>query len=144
MQTGWQGDGGLRERPTGELLRDLVTEAQGLVREEVRIAKAEIREEARKATKGGAEMGAGGAVLYAAVLLLGATLVLVLATFLPAWAAALIVTAVYGAVGLGVLGHGRSELKRARPARAVETLKEDGRWARETMHDIKRTRSAHT
>jgi uncharacterized membrane protein YqjE len=144
MRREWQDDGsGLREQPLGELLRELVGEGQALLRDEVRLAKAEIREEAKKATKGGAAMGAGGAVLYAALLLLGATLVLVGATFLPAWVAALIVTALYAIAGLAALSWGKKELKRTDPARPVEPFKEDGRWARETMHDIKRSRSAH-
>jgi hypothetical protein len=136
-------DGGLEERPLGDLLHDLVEEGKGLLREEVRLAKAEIRDEAKRASKGGAEIGAGGALLYAAVLLLGATLVLVLATFLPVWAAALIVTVLYAGVGYAAVTHGKKELKRTEPSRAVQQIKEDGRWARETMHDIKLSRGAH-
>lgn len=137
-------DDGLRERPLGELLRELLQEGQGLLREEVRLAKAEVREEARKATKGAAFAGAGGAVLYAALLFLGVTLVLLGATFLPAWVAALIVTAIYGAAGWAALSHGKGELQRTRPSRAVDHVKEDARWAKETMRDIKSSRGAST
>jgi hypothetical protein len=136
-------DAGLGERPLGDLLHDFVEEGKGLLREEVRLAKAEIRHEAKKASKGGAEIGAGGALLYAAVLLLGATLVLVLDTFLHAWVAAAIVTVLYGAIGYAAVNHGKKELKRTEPSRAVQQIKEDGRWARETMHDIKLSRSGH-
>jgi hypothetical protein len=137
------GDGrGLRDRPLGDLLRELLQEGQGLLRDEVRLAKAEVREEARKATKGAGAMGAGGAVLYAALLFLGVTLVLVGATFLPAWLAALIVTAIYGVAGYAALQYGKDELGKARPSRAVEHVKEDARWARETMRDIGSSRSA--
>lgn len=134
------GDAELSERPLGELLRELLQDAQGLVREEVRFAKAEIREDARRAGKGAGAMGAGGAVLYAALLLAGATLVLVGATFLPAWLAALIVTALYGIAGGATLAYGRTEMKKARPGRAAEQVKEDARWARETMRDVRSSR----
>jgi uncharacterized membrane protein YqjE len=134
----------LRERPLGDLVGELVRDAQGLLRDEVRLAKAEIREEARKAKKGASAIGAGGAVLYAALLLFGGTLVLLLATFIPAWIAALIVTAIYAAAGWIAMSRGRNELRRTRPSRAVEHVKEDARWARETMRDIKSSRSAST
>jgi uncharacterized membrane protein YqjE len=135
--------GDLRERPLADLLRELVQEAQGLLREEVRLAKAELREEAQKAAKGGSAIGAGGALLYAALLFLGGTLVLLGATFLTAWVAALIVTGIYGAAGWAVLSYGRQELQKSRPARAVEHVKEDAQWAKETMRDIRSSRSAN-
>jgi hypothetical protein len=137
-------DGGdLRARPLGDLVRELLEEGQGFLRDEVRLAKAEVREEARKATKGGAAIGAGGAVLYAGLLFFGVTLVLLGATFLPAWVAALIVTAIYAAGGWAALSYGRDELRKTRPSRAVEHVKEDARWAKETMRDIKSSRSVN-
>ncbi len=137
------GDGDLRDRPLGELIGELLADGQALLRDEVRLAKAEVREEARKATKGGAAIGAGGAVLYAALLFFGVTLVLLGATFLPPWVSALIVTAIYAAAGWAALNFGRQELRRTRPTRAVEHVKEDARWAKETMRDIKSSRSAN-
>jgi uncharacterized membrane protein YqjE len=134
---------GLRERPFGDLLRELVQDGQGLLRDEVRLAKAEIREEAKKAKKGGAAIGAGGAVAWAALLLLGVTLVLLGATFMPAWLSALVVTVLYGIAAAALLAYGRKELARTNPSRAVEGIKEDGRWAKETMRDIKSSRSAN-
>jgi hypothetical protein len=140
-----RGDGEpeLHDRPLGDLFRELLLEGQGLLREEVGLAKAEIREEARRATKGGAMAGVGAAVSYAALLLLGITLVLVGATFLPAWLAGLIVTAIYAAVGWVTLNRGRQELRRTRPTRPVEHVKEDARWAKETMRDIRSSRNAN-
>jgi hypothetical protein len=138
-----ESDGGLRERPMGDLLHDFAEQGQGLLRDELRIAKAEIREEAKTAAKGGAAMGAGGAVLYAAVLLLGATLVLIGSTFMPAWAAALIVTALYAVGGFAALSYGKKELSHTDPKRAVQQIQEDGRWAKETMRDVMSHRSAN-
>jgi putative superfamily III holin-X len=64
---------------------------------------------------------------------LTATIILALATFLPAWVAALIVTVVYGAIA-GILAlRGKSQVKEATPPvpeQAVETTKEDVRWVK--------------
>jgi|GEM_PF-1137804 len=133
----------LHDRPLGDLVRELGQQSQGLVRDELRLAKAELRTELEKVQKGSAEIGAGGAVAYVGLFLLGITLVLVGATFMPAWLSALIVTLIYAAVGGGLIAAGRTELKKARPSRAVEHIKEDGRWAKETMHDIKSSRGAN-
>lgn len=133
----------LYDRSLSELVRELGQQSQGLVRDELRFAKAEIREELAKVEKGSFELGAGGAVEYVALFLLGATLVLGGATFLPAWLSALIVTVIYAAVGGALVFAGRAAIKKARPARAVEHIKEDGRWAKETMHDIKSSRGAN-
>ncbi|HEX9308825.1 MAG TPA: phage holin family protein [Anaeromyxobacter sp.] len=133
----------LRERPLADLVRELVQEGQGLLRDEVRLAKAEVREEARKASKGAGAIGAGGAALHAALLFLGVTLVLLGATLLPAWFAALVVTAIYAGAGWAALSYGRQELRRTRPSGAVEHVKEDARWAKETMRDIRSSRSAN-
>jgi uncharacterized membrane protein YqjE len=142
MRVERHGGDGLREQPTGALVRDFIDEGQTLLREEVRLVKAEIREEAAKAARGGAAMGAGGAVLYAAVLLLGGTLVLIGAMFLPAWLSALIVTAIYAIAGGIALGWGKRKLEETNPARPVEELEEGGKWAKETMRDIRSSRRA--
>jgi hypothetical protein len=130
------------ERPLGDLVGELARDGQQLLRDELRLAKAELRAEAMKAARGGAEIGAGGVVLYAALLFLGITLTLIGATFMPAWLSALIVTVIYGAAGAFAVSKGKQDLAKANPKRAVDNLKEDERWAKETMHDIKSSRGA--
>jgi Flp pilus assembly protein TadB len=129
--------------PLRELLRELVADGQQLLREEVRFARAELRAEVKKGARGGAGLGVGGALLYAALLCLAATLVLAGATFMPAWVAALIVAVLYAGAGLAAVQYGRQRLAQARPARAVQGIQEDRRWASETMRDIKSSRHAH-
>lgn len=138
----WEREDRLRGRPTGELVGDLVHEAQLMLRDEVRLAGAELREEARRAARGGAALGAGAAILYGAYLMAAATLIIVFATFLPLWLSALIWTVVFAVIGGAALQYGRSKLKETRPQRAVEQLREDGRWASETMRDIRSRRGA--
>lgn len=127
----------LEERPIGELVSELFAEGRTLLREEVRLAKAEVRAEAKKAAQAGAAFGAGGVLVHAAVLCLVATLVLVGATFLPPWVSALIVTALVGIAGWIAISAGKKKLAETHPSRAVKNLKEDGRWARETMRSIR-------
>ena len=127
----------MEERPIGELVSELFAEGKTLLREEVRVAKAEVRAEAKKAARAGAALGAGGVVLHAALLLVAATLVLALDTFLPAWLSALVVTVLFAVGGWAAISYGKQRLAETEPSRAVKNLKEDGRWAKETMRSIK-------
>jgi hypothetical protein len=121
----------LRERPTSELLRQLSDQTTTLVRQEIELAKLEFREKGKKAGVGAGMFGGAGVFGLYAIGALTATIILALATFLPGWVAALIVTVVYGAIA-GVLAlRGKSQVKQATPPvpeQAVETTKEDVRW----------------
>ena len=128
------GGNDLRDRPTSELLKQLSDQNDLLVRQEIELAKLEVREKGKKAG-----VGAGDVPFFSGVLgpyavgALTATIILALATFLPGWVAALIVTVIYGAIA-GILAlRGRSEVREATPPvpeQAVETTKEDVRWVK--------------
>jgi len=118
---------------TAELVKDLSREVSDLVRQEIALARAEMMEKGRKAGRG-AGMLSGAAVLgLAAVGGSMATLILLLDLVMPAWLAALIVTAVYAAAA-AVLGlRGKTEISEAgppTPERTVESVKEDVQWAK--------------
>jgi uncharacterized membrane protein YqjE len=123
----------LRDRPTSELLKQLSDQTTSLVRQEIELAKLEFREKGKKAGVGAGMFGGAGLFGLYAVGALTATIILALATFLPGWVAALIVTVVYGAIA-GVLAlRGKSQVKEATPPvpeQAVETTKEDVRWVK--------------
>jgi len=123
----------LRERPTSELLRQLSDQTTTLVRQEIELAKLELNEKGKKAAKGAGMFGGAGLFGLYAVGALTATIILALATFLPGWLAALIVTVVYAAVA-GVLAlRGKTQVKAATPPmpeQAVDTTKEDVRWVK--------------
>jgi uncharacterized membrane protein YqjE len=127
------GTSDLRERPASELLKQLSDQTTTLVRQEIELAKLEVREKGKKAGIGAGMFGGAGLFGLYAVGALTATIILALATFLPGWAAALIVTVIYGAIA-GVLAlRGKSQVKQATPplpAQAVETTKEDVRWVK--------------
>jgi uncharacterized membrane protein YqjE len=127
------GTNDLRERPTSELLKQLSDQTTTLVRQEIELAKLELQEKGKKAGIGAGMFGGAGVFGLYAVGALTATIILALATFLPGWVAALIVTVIYAAIA-GVLAlRGKSQVKEATPPmpeQAVETTKEDVRWVK--------------
>ena len=129
----YHGTNDLRDLPASELLKQLSDQTTTLVRQEIELAKLEFREKGKKAGIGAGMFGGAGVFGLYAVGALTATIILALATFLPGWVAALIVTVIYGAIA-GVLAlRGKSQVKEATPPmpeQAVETTKEDVRWVK--------------
>jgi tetrahydromethanopterin S-methyltransferase subunit G len=122
------------DRSLGELFAELSRETTTLVREEVALAKAEM---SQKASQVGRDVGflvAGGAVVYAGFLALMAALIIGLGQAgLTWWVSALVVGIVVAAVGAFLVFRGIENLRRVDPApkATLETLKEDGQWAKE-------------
>ena len=88
-------DDELREQSIGELFGRLSQQMSALIRQELELAKSELREKGKRAGAGAGLLGGGGLLGIGAFAALTTTLILVLATFLDAWLAALIVTVVY-------------------------------------------------
>ena len=123
--------GDLRERGTGELVKQLSTQVSTLVRQEVELAKAEVAEKGRKAGSGAGMFGGAG---VAGLLTLGAFtafLIIVLGLAIPAWASALLVTILWGAIAAVLAFQGRNKMRemgKPVPEKTVETVKEDVQW----------------
>jgi len=125
--------GDLRERPIGEVARDLTRDLSLLVRQEIDLAKAEMSEKGRTAAPGIGLLGGAGVTALCACGALTAFLILVLALFLPDWLAALIVAAVLGAVAYVLAQRGKERVQEAGkpvPEQTIETVKEDVEWAK--------------
>jgi len=121
-----------RERPIGDLVKDLAGQTSTLIRKEIELAQAELSQKGKVAGKG-AGMLAGAAV--AGLLALGAlttVLITLLDDVMPTPLAALIVTALWAVVALVLASAGRKSLQRATPPapQTVETVKEDIQWAK--------------
>ena len=131
----------LRDRPIGELMRQLADETTTLVRQELELAKAEMREKGKKAGVGAGMLGAATVAALLALGALTAFFILALDGFLPNWLAALIVAAVYGAVA-GVLAlRGRERVQEAGkpvPEQTQQSIQEDLEWARTQVKSGKR------
>ena len=123
----------LRDRPTGELMRELTDQTTALVRKEIALAKVELTEKGKQAGVGAGILGAAalfGAGAFAATT---ACAILALATAVDGWLAALIVAVVYLAIA-GVLAmRGKKKVQQATPPvpeRAVDSTKEDLEWVK--------------
>jgi uncharacterized membrane protein YqjE len=124
----------LRDRPTGELLKELSDQTTTLAKQEVELAKAELTEKGKQAGKGAGMFGGAGLFGVTAFLALTTCVIALLATALGhVWLAALIVAVVYAAVA-GVLAvTGKQKVQEAVPPvpeEAKESVKEDLQWAK--------------
>lgn len=122
----------LKEKPLGELLKQLSEETATLVRQELDLAKAEIQSTGKKAGLGAGLVGGAAVVGYLALAALTATLILILNEFMPAWLAAFLVSLAYGGGAFFLAKTGAQKVKEATPPapQTVETVKEDIEWAK--------------
>jgi len=126
-------DNKLRERPLGEVAKDLTSDLSLLVRQEIELAKAEMADKGRTAAPGFAMFGGAGIVALCAAGALTAFLVLVLSLFLPEWAAAVLVGVSLTAVAYVLVRKGKERVSDAGkpvPEQTIETVKEDVEWTK--------------
>ncbi len=122
------------DKPFPALLRELGDEIGTLVRQEIALAKVELSEKLKPA-EAAAGMFSGTVVL--ALGAFGALTTFLIAGIaalgLPVWAAALIVTVVYGIVAFVLAQTGKKKMKEAAPLvpeQTAQTVKEDIEWAK--------------
>ena len=123
----------LRERPLGEVARDLTRDLSLLVRQEVELAKSEMAQKGRVAAPGLGMIGGAGVVGLMAAGALTAFLVLVLSIVLDEWLAALLVGLVLAVVAFLLAKQGKERVEEAGtpvPEQTIETVKEDVEWAK--------------
>jgi uncharacterized membrane protein YqjE len=143
MATNGNNDGSadLRERPIGELLKQLSEETTTLVRQELDLAKAEVAQKGQKAGKGAGMFGGAGIMGFLALAALTAALIMAIDKATANWVAASIVGVVYAAVA-GVLAlQGRNKIQEAVPPvpeQAAESVKEDVQWAKTRTQSARR------
>jgi uncharacterized membrane protein YqjE len=118
----------LSDRSIAELLGRLSDQTATLVREELDLAKAELTTKGKRAGIGAGMFGAAGLFGLYALGAFSAFVILLLSKAMTAWVAALIVTAVYGAIA-GVLAlTGKTKVQASTPPvpeQTVETVKQD-------------------
>jgi MFS family permease len=127
------GQADIRDRPIGELLKELSTQTATLVRQEIELARAEMVEKGKAAGMGAGMFGGAGLFGLLAAGALTACLILALDSAMPGWLAALIVAVVYGAIAAVLALSGKKKTQEAAPPvpeQTVETLKEDVEWAK--------------
>ena len=128
-----QNENQLRDRPLGEVAKNLTSDVSLLVRQEIELAKAEMGQKARTAAPGIGMFGGAGIVALCAAGALTAFAVLVFSIFLPEWAAALIIGAALAALAVVLVRQGKQRVADAGkpiPEQTIETVKEDVEWTR--------------
>jgi Putative Actinobacterial Holin-X, holin superfamily III len=131
----------LRERPLGELLKQLSQETTTLVRQELELAKAEMAQKGKQAGVGAGMFGGAGVSALLGLGALTAAAVAALDAAMPLWLAALIVGLVWLAVA-GVLAlQGKTKVQAATPPvpeQTQESVKEDVEWAKTQARSARR------
>ncbi|MBB5832910.1 phage holin family protein [Brachybacterium aquaticum] len=110
-----------------ELISRLSEQTSRLVREEFKLARAEMTATAKQGGVGAGLLGAGGVLAAYGFAALIATAIIALALVLPAWAAALIVTAVLfiAAAIAALVGKKKVQDLSLAPERTIDSLQED-------------------
>jgi Putative Actinobacterial Holin-X, holin superfamily III len=131
----------LRDRPIGELLKQLSQETTTLVRQELDLAKAEMAQKGKRAGLGAGMFGGAGAAALLGLGALTAAAVAALDAAMPLWLAALIVALIWLAIA-GVLAlTGKTKVQQATPPvpeQTQQSVKEDVEWAKTQAKSAKR------
>ncbi len=135
---------GIRSIP--EILQDVLTNIQDIVRAEVHLAKAELGEELNRARSGGLLIGVGAVAAIFSTLFLLLACVYALSLVVPNWAAALIVSAAVAVAAAVTMGLGLKRLKTIQAApKTAASLKETVQWAKQlTKERIRLKTNART
>jgi len=121
-----------RDRSFGELVQDILSNVQSIIRAEVRLAKTEMKEQLATGRTALALVGGAAVFSFFALALLIVTATLALSTIVAAWLAALLTGIATGILGLALWRMGRAKLKQTSvPNRTIDTVKENLEWAKE-------------
>jgi Putative Actinobacterial Holin-X, holin superfamily III len=138
-------DRDLRDAPWSELFKRLSAEVSLLVQQEFQLFRLEMTDKTKdvgKRVAGEAVMLIAAAVCAVAALgAFTAAIILLFALVVPTWAAALIVTAIYGivaAIMALVAKQQLSKLKPPIPQQTIETIREDVQWAKTRANSERR------
>ena len=132
----------LRESPTSELFRRLLTDVRLIFGRQAQLAKLELEDKGSRLRTAGVEIAAAVFVAVFGVGVLIAAAVLALTIVLPAWAAALIVGAVLVAVAAVLFLMGRARLRSLgslAPTETIEAAREDVAWIRRETERLRST-----
>lgn len=132
----------LRESPTSELFRRLLTDVRLIFGRQAQLAKLELEDKGSRLRTAGVEIAAAAVVAVFGVGVLIAAAVLALTIVLPAWAAALIVGAVLVAVAAVLFLLGRARLRSLgslAPTETLEAAREDMAWIRRETERLRST-----
>jgi uncharacterized membrane protein YqjE len=131
----------LRDRPIGELLKQLSEETTTLVRQELELAKAEMAQKGKQAGMGAGMFGGAGVAALLGLAALTAAAIVALDAAMRLWLAGAIVGLLWLAVAGGLALQGRRKVQAATPPipqQTQESMKEDVEWAKTRARSAKR------
>jgi hypothetical protein len=131
----------LRDRPIGELLKQLSQETTTLVRQELELAKAEMAQKGKRAGMGAGMFGGAGAAALLGLGALSAAAIAALDAAMPLWLAALIVALIWLAVAGALALTGKAKVQQATPPipeQTQQSVKEDVEWAKTHARSARR------
>jgi fatty acid desaturase len=132
----------LRESPTSELFRRLLTDVRLMFGRQAQLAKLELENKGSRLRTAGVEIAAAVVVAVLGVGVLIAAAVLALTIVLPAWAGALIVGALLVTVAAVLFLMGRARLRSLgslAPTETIEAAREDVAWIRRETERLRST-----
>lgn len=133
-------DAALSDSSVAELLKQLSEQTATLVHQELELAKAELTVKGKRAGIGAGMFGGAGVFGLYAVGALTACVILALSTAMVGWLAALIVTAVYGAIAGALALTGNTRVRQGvppMPEQAVASVKEDVQWTKQRAREAR-------
>jgi Flp pilus assembly protein TadB len=121
------------DRSLSDVLNDIVSNIQDIMRSEIRLAKTEVREEMqRRAQTSGVLIAVGTITGILSVFFLLLSVVYALGLVMPSWGAALCVT--LALAGIAVVtsksGRRRMQIQQSTTPRTIATMKENPEWAK--------------
>jgi uncharacterized membrane protein YqjE len=131
----------LRDRPIGELLKQLSQETATLVRQEIELAKAEMAQKGKRAGMGAGMFGGAGASVLLGLGALTAAAIAALDNAIALWLAALILALLWLAVAGVLAATGKGKVRQATPPvpeQTQQSLKEDVEWAKTQARSARR------
>jgi hypothetical protein len=131
----------LRDRPIGELLKQLSRETTTLVRQELDLATAEMAQKGKRAGVGAGMFGGAGASALLGLGALSGAAIAALDAAMPLWLAALIVAVIWLAVAGALALTGKGKVQQATPPvpeQTHESVKEDVEWAKTHARSARR------
>ena len=108
--------------PVGELVQQASQQLTELVRGEMKLAQAEMKEKGKRYGKSGGLFGGASLAGFLMLQALVASVIAAVALLLPVWAAALIVTAVLGAIAAVLALSGKKQVRKASPPTPQSTI----------------------
>ena len=124
------------------LIKELLTDVQTLIREEIALARLEMKEQAGRARAAAMSFGIAAAALAFGVTFLLIAVATAIADVLdwPVWAGFLVVAVLLSIIGFITLSAGRKKLQtvHAVPEETVTTIKENSEWIAKRLSSVRR------